>query len=163
MIYSQVKTDEKDKYSCAYDRYNKKLNEYINTICEKKCMVKDKDLYNTLCSIEDILRKISRKLDWDNCSEGIFPKLIDYYLPTFIDSLNQYAELQSLTEVIDVKKRIDEIKKNIYLSKAIYTNMLKELVDVDVMEMSVNEDVYKKVAVADGLLSDVNTLPHKQS
>ena len=117
--------------------------------------IADREISLKIDRIELLTGEIFRYLSKHPEREGELRTFMDYYLPQTLKILETYAQLEAQgVETDNIRKAKDQISDLLDQLTESYERQLDKLFDTDVLDISADIDVMKKMLQNDGLAAD---------
>ena len=117
--------------------------------------IADQVISQKIDRIELLTGEIFRYLSKHPEREGELRTFMDYYLPQTLKILETYAQLEAQgVETDNIRKAKDQISDVLDQLTESYERQLDKLFDTDVLDISADIDVMKKMLQNDGLAAD---------
>ncbi len=134
---------------------DKRAEEVLKRIRDANDRIADPVISRKIDRIELLTGEIFRYLSKHPEREGELRTFMDYYLPQTLKVLETYAQLEAQgVETDNIRKAKDQISDLLDQLTESYERQLDKLFDTDVLDISADIDVMKKMLQNDGLASD---------
>jgi hypothetical protein len=134
---------------------DKRAEEVLKRIRDDNDRIADREMSMKIDRIELLTGEIFRYLSKHPEREGELRTFMDYYLPQTLKILETYAQLEAQgVETDNIRKAKDQISDLLDQLTESYERQLDKLFDTDVLDISADIDVMKKMLQNDGLTPD---------
>ena len=134
---------------------DKRAEEVLKRIRDDNDRIADREISLKIDRIELLTGEIFRYLSKHPEREGELRTFMDYYLPQTLKILETYAQLEAQgVETDNIRKAKDQISGVLDQLTESYERQLDKLFDTDVLDISADIDVMKKMLQNDGLTPD---------
>ena len=134
---------------------DKRAEEVLKRIRDDNDRIADQVISRKIDRIELLTGEIFRYLSKHPEREGELRTFMDYYLPQTLKILETYAQLEAQgVETDNIRKAKDQISDVLDQLTESYERQLDKLFDTDVLDISADIDVMKKMLQNDGLAAD---------
>ena len=134
---------------------DKRAEEVLKRIRDDNDRIADREMSLKIDRIELLTGEIFRYLSKHPEREGELRTFMDYYLPQTLKILETYAQLEAQgVETDNIRKAKDQISDLLDQLTESYERQLDKLFDTDVLDISADIDVMKKMLQNDGLTPD---------
>ena len=134
---------------------DKRAEEVLRRIRDDNDRIADREMSLKIDRIELLTGEIFRYLSKHPEREGELRTFMDYYLPQTLKILETYAQLEAQgVETDNIRKAKDQISDLLDQLTESYERQLDKLFDTDVLDISADIDVMKKMLQNDGLTPD---------
>ena len=134
---------------------DKRAEEVLKRIRNDNDRIADQVISRKIDRIELLTGEIFRYLSKHPEREGELRTFMDYYLPQTLKILETYAQLEAQgVETDNIRKAKDQISDVLDQLTESYERQLDKLFDTDVLDISADIDVMKKMLQNDGLAAD---------
>ena len=134
---------------------DKRAEEVLKRIRDDNDRIADREISLKIDRIELLTGEIFRYLSKHPEREGELRTFMDYYLPQTLKILETYAQLEAQgVETDNIRKAKDQISDVLDQLTESYERQLDKLFDTDVLDISTDIDVMKKMLQNDGLTPD---------
>ncbi|MBE7005849.1 MAG: hypothetical protein E7424_01710 [Ruminococcaceae bacterium] len=134
---------------------DKRAEEVLKRIRDDNDRIADQVISQKIDRIELLTGEIFRYLSKHPEREGELRTFMDYYLPQTLKILETYAQLEAQgVETDNIRKAKDQISDVLDQLTESYERQLDKLFDTDVLDISADIDVMKKMLQNDGLAAD---------
>lgn len=134
---------------------DKRAEEVLKRIRDDNDRIADREISLKIDRIELLTGEIFRYLSKHPERESELRTFMDYYLPQTLKILETYAQLEAQgVETDNIRKAKDQISDLLDQLTESYERQLDKLFDTDVLDISADIDVMKKMLQNDGLSPD---------
>lgn len=134
---------------------DKRAEEVLRRIRDDNDRIADQAISRKIDRIELLTGEIFRYLSRHPDREGELRTFMDYYLPQTLKILETYAQLEAQgVETDNIRKAKDQISDVLDQLTESYERQLDKLFDTDVLDISADIDVMKRMLHNDGLTGD---------
>ena len=134
---------------------DKRAEEVLKRIRDDNDRIADQVISRKIDRIELLTGEIFRYLSKHPEREGELRTFMDYYLPQTLKILETYAQLEAQgVETDNIRKAKSQISDLLDQLTESYERQLDKLFDTDVLDISADIDVMKKMLQNDGLAAD---------
>ena len=140
-----------------------KGDESIKQIRDANVALPGEEISRQLDTLEDLIRKIFKRVEEKPSLLPDIRKFMDYYLPTTVKLVNVYRDMESKglsgDNAVSARKEIEETLKTI---QGAFERLLNELYDDTVMDVKSDISVLNTMFAKDGLTGDELTMQQSQ-
>ena len=132
-----------------------KGQDYLKAIHEKKVAISDYDMTVKLTELENILKKIFKRVETHPEVVTQMRKMMDYYLPTTVKLLDAYVQLDKQTiEGVNIVAAKSEIEESLDTLITAYEKLLDDLFQDVMLDVSTDIAVLNTMLAQDGLTAN---------
>ena len=155
---NKAKADEQKKKDNLPPEVREIVNqgeEYIRIIRKANDDVPGEEVSNKMYKMEDLVRRIFKRVEEKPEQASDLKKLMDYYLPTSIKLLEAYAEMDKMAvqgeNIVNSKKEIEDTLDTLNIA---YEKFLDDMFREDAWDISSDVSVLKSMLAQEGLTKD---------
>lgn len=152
----------------SYKAFQHELKANIDKVRQIRGSVKDDAIVDALTADIVLLEQIYDNVDDTEFDKGNIAKLNDGATTGYIGSLlklvSSYVKIATFKGLPTTKAKttLQELRESILKSQEVFGKILVEAVDKELLEASVESNLFVNVSVRNGVLADKNTLVMKQ-
>ena len=123
-----------------------KANSYIHDIISINRAITDDDLKNQVNTLVDIAKQTYGYVEKENEKASLVRQLTNYFLPTTVELLTSYLEVQNQTvKVESMTESMDKIKDMMNTIEPVYKKQLEAVYNDKALDVSVEIEVMKGI------------------
>ncbi|MCD7709674.1 MAG: 5-bromo-4-chloroindolyl phosphate hydrolysis family protein [Clostridiales bacterium] len=130
-------------------------NDYIRKIREQNDIIPGEEISKRLYTLENLLKEIFARVQEQPKQMGRMQKFMDYYLPTTLKLVESYARFDQISDPgADVEGAKTEIEKTIDTINSAFKELLSQLYQDTVYDVTTDAQVLKTMLANEGLTGD---------